>query len=183
MCDLMKKLEQKQNSVTVEQLSLKCRYHKKEDEKFDDDSFLKEFKCLELFHSLYPMVLALMYDANFSEDELVLTCPNSENTVTVRMFLEPVKGIDFWINSVKEMLRPLRPMDVVNSTVCVEVISVKGQCHVGCAAGDVFRVDLTGTMCPQALYSVFPAFLHTDGCQSCTCPSNVNQIVFESSSN
>ena len=48
MCDLMKKLEQKQNSVTVEQLSLKCRYHKKEDEKFDDDSFLKEFKCLEV---------------------------------------------------------------------------------------------------------------------------------------
>ena len=125
MCDLMKKLEQKQNSVTVDQLSLKCRYHKKEDEKFDDDSFLKEFKCLELFHSLYPMVLALMYDANFSEDELVLTCPNSENTVTVRLFLEPVKGIDFWINTVKEMLRPLRPMDVVTSTVCAEVISVK----------------------------------------------------------
>jgi len=52
MCDLMKKLEQKQNSVTVDQLSLKCRYHKKEDEKFDDDSFLKEFKCLEFFFLL-----------------------------------------------------------------------------------------------------------------------------------
>ena len=183
MCDLTKSLERKNNGVAVGQLSVKCRYHKKEDEKFNNDNFLKDFKCLELFHSLYPMVLALMYDANFTDDELVLSCPNSENTVAVRLFLEPVKGVHAWINRVKEMLRPLRPMDVVNSTVCAEVISIKGQCHVGCEVGDVLRVDLTGTMCPQALYSLFPAFLHADGCQTCTCPSHVNQVVFENSAN
>jgi len=183
MCSLMKELYANHNTVSIEQMTLKCRYHKSEGEQFTENNFLNNFKCMELFHSLYPMVLALMYDAQFKEDELVLTCPNTENTVKVRLFLEPVGGLLALVNTVKEILRPLRPMDVVHSVVCVEVIDVKGSCYVGCEEGDVYRVDLTGTMCPQALYSVFPALMHSDGCNNCTCPSNVNQIVFESSAN
>ena len=183
MCSLMKSLQENQNTVTVGQMSLKCRYHKNENEQFEEGGYLNEFKCMELFHSLYPIVLALMYDAQFSEDELFLTCPDSENTVKVRLYLEPVTGMYAFVNTIKELLRPLRPMDVVHSVVCVEVIEVKGECFVGSKVGDVFKVDLTGTMCPQALYSVFPALMHSEGCQNCTCPSNVNQIVFESSTN
>lgn len=183
MCDLMKTLEKQNNTVSVGQMTLKCRYHKSENEQFTDNTFLNDFKCMELFHSLYPMVLALMYDAKFKEDELILTCPNTENTVKVRLFLEPVGGLLALVNTIKEVLRPLRPMDVVNSVVCIEVIDTKGSCYVGCKVGDIFRVDLTGTICPQALYSVFPALMHSEGCNNCTCPSNVNQIVFESSAN
>ncbi|KMP10629.1 hypothetical protein UZ36_07040 [Candidatus Nitromaritima sp. SCGC AAA799-C22] len=183
MCNLMKEMNANHNTVTIGQMTLKCRYHKNEQEQFTENTFLKSFKCMELFHSLYPMVLALMYDAKFEDDELELTCPNAENTVKVRLFLEPVGGLLALVNAVKEVLRPLRPMDVVHSVVCVEVLDVKGSCYVECKVGDIYRVDLTGSMCPQALYSVFPALMHSDGCNNCTCPSNVNQIVFESSAN
>ena len=100
MCSLMKELYANHNTVSIEQMTLKCRYHKSEGEQFTENNFLNNFKCMELFHSLYPMVLALMYDAQFKEDELVLTCPNTENTVKVRLFLEPVGGLLALVNTV-----------------------------------------------------------------------------------
>lgn len=182
MCELMKQLNREHKNFEIKDLLVKCRYHTKKSEKFTHESILRVAKCLELFHAVYPKVLALMCDARFSEDELVMNCPNSENTVTIHLFTVPIKGIvkRFW-NTIKDFLRPIYPMDVVRVVVNVKVLSVKGKCAAGYKEGDSFSIPHTGIICPQALYSIFPSILLSRDIQSCQCPSSVNRLVYQRS--
>lgn len=180
MCELLNQLNRERKALEVRELSSRCRYHRKKSEKFSHDTILRKFRCLELFHAIYPKVLGLMYDARFSEDELVINCPNSENTVTVRLYTQPVKGMlrCLW-NKAKELLHPLRPMDIIKVVVNVKVLSVKGVCLARYKAGDTFEIPHRDTICPQALYSIFPLLLLPSDKDSCQCPSNVNRVVYQ----
>lgn len=179
MCKLLKQLESEKKSLEVSELFATCRYHKKKLERFEYGNIFKGFKCLELFHAVYPKVLALMYGANFLEEELVMLCPHYKNTVTVRLYGKPVKSVTSrFLNKVKQLLHPLRPMDIVNCVVYVEILSVEGQCFARYEKGNKFEIYHIGTICPQALYSVFPGVLLCKEDNACQCPSNVNRVVF-----
>ena len=180
MCDILKQLESAPGGLEVCELSSKCRYHKKSPERFSHNRILKDFKCLELFHTVYPKILALMYDGEFVAKELMCKCPNAENTVTVRLYSKPVRSISLRIlNRIKQILYPIRPMDVVNCTVYIEVLSSGNNCFVGYKEKDVFQIHHTGTICPQALYSAFPLVLVPKKNYVCQCPSHVNKVVFK----
>ena len=182
MCELLKQLESEKKSLEVKELSSSCRYHKRSPERFICGDIFKGFKCLELFHAVYPKVLALMYGARFSEEELIMRCPHYKDTVTVRLYSKSIKSIiRRFLNKVKQLLHFLYPMDVVNQVVYVEILSVDGRCFAGYKKGDAFEIHHTGTICPQALYSAFPGVLLSKEDNICQCPSDVNRVVFQKS--
>ena len=180
MCELLKQVERDKKTLKVSELAMRCRYHKNNQQRYGFNEYFKDFKCLELFHAIYPKALALMYDGLFSDKELIINCPNIDNTVTVRLVTEPVRSIvKKTVNRVKEFLWILRPMDVVKIVVFVEVVSVLGVCRAGHRLGDKLEIYHKNTMCPQALYSVFPAVLLSEEGLCCQCPSSVNKVAFQ----
>lgn len=179
MCELLRYLDMKKNGIEVKELTFKCRYHKKKLEWFKHGNIFRGFRCLELLHAIYPRILALMYDAQIPNDEFILNCPSAENTVTIHIYTQPIKGvIRCCMNIVKRLLSPLYPMDVIKIVVFCKVISIDGQCLAGYKEGNTFEIYQENTMCPQALYSVFPSLLISSDNESCQCPSSVNKIVY-----
>ncbi len=180
MCDVLNFMEENKRSLQITKLPAKCRYHRSQDKKYRHNDYLKNFNCLELFHSVYPRALALMYGGVLQSDDLLLRCPNIDNGVTARILAKPVNGLMGLGNRIKSFLRFLRPMDIVDSIVSVEIKSVMGNCRAGYTVGDELTIDHLGTMCPQALYSALPTLLLSNDNESCQCPSNVNMVTFQS---
>lgn len=181
MCALLEQLEREGKTLAVAELTAKCRYHRKIREQYSLADCCGDFRCLELFHAVYPRLLALMYDAVLPAEELRMSCPEVENTVTVRLVSAPPRSIARrLINLVKERLLFLRPMDFVKVDVFAEVVSVAGNCRAGYRKGDRLAVRYRGGICPQALYSAFPAVLLAGDNPRCRCPSHVNQVILQS---
>ena len=179
MCELMKYMQAEKKSLKLVELTRKCRYHKKINQDYVFDENFRGFKCLELFNAVYPKVLALMYDGIFSEEELLVSCPNVENSVKVRIVTRPPHLFKRIINKAKRMVWFLRPMDVVSCIVSIEVISVSGKCLAGYETGSKEEVYHYNTICPQALYTAFPAVLLSEDTACCKGTSHVNQVTFE----
>lgn len=182
MCELVAQLEREGKALAVTGLTMKCRYHKKVQEKYSLADCGGDFKCLELFHTIYPRLLALMYGAALPDEELTLSCPNVENTVTVRLRTKPPGSIVRRIfNRVKRMLLFLRPMDIVKVDAFAEVMSVTGNCRAGHKKGDCLEIRYSRAICPQSLYSAFPLILLAKDDARCRCPSHINQVTYQAS--
>lgn len=180
MCELLEQLVREGKTLTVTELTTKCRYHRNIQERYALADGCGDFRCLELFHALYPRLLALMYGAVLPVEELTLSCPDVGNTVTVCLVTKPPRSIvRRIINRVKQWLLFIRPMDIVKVDVWAEVLSVTGNCRAGYRKGDRLEVRYRGGLCPQSLYSVFPLILLDGDNTRCRCPSHVNQVTFQ----
>lgn len=166
----------------------KCTYHTRKNQTYSLKALWKGVFCIEAFHIVYPYFLASLYDAKFKSMPVILRCPGHENEVLMQL---NESGIKNWetrlLNFIKKVLRPIKPTDVIDKVIKVEIIGIKGVCPAGYKKGDSFDMNERDVICPAAFDIIYPNIFRliekeTEGKANddfyAYCPSHKNKVKY-----
>lgn len=177
MCELIKRL----NNGSVLGLKVNdflkgCSYHRKKYQNYSSQSLLFDFKCLELFHAIYPKYLAIVYNGKFKSEELTVRCPGYYNNVRLNVTIKRRDFLNTLINFIKRLLRPVLPSDIIDKILEFRVCHIDGNCPAGLHTGDNFTFPFKNTVCPAIIYSMLPMFGSYEKDISFSCPSHTIKV-------
>lgn len=173
-CDLYQEME----SVEIQNMLAKCRYHKKKDN-FPAEHLKEKFGCLPLFHALYPHFLSALYGGQYDNASALMKCPGVESSVTVELKVVPIRIPHIWVmNKIKALLHFLYPTDRIENDISFHVVETKGSCPAKYKVGDVYKIDVFSSLCPASAFSIYPEALVANDCSTVQCPSNVNRVTY-----
>ncbi|MCP4369911.1 MAG: TIGR04076 family protein [Deltaproteobacteria bacterium] len=146
-------------SVQVSEIIFPCRYHKSK-KAFKSDSFLPDGFCPHLYRSIYPEILAVMYNAKESED-LRIRHPGSG--LNISLSIEKVNKIKSSL--IMSMLNLLKwgfqalffPVDLLLYEIQITILGNESR---GCSVGEnkkyLVNMKDENFLCPASFHSLYP---------------------------
>lgn len=136
-----------------------CKYHKRRGQEFYPNDLVRGF-CSQAFFTAYPYCLALLYNAIFKKDIIVLSCPNPE-------------GIIFQVKRIPSRNLPLKmikkafthigaklfyPIDWEDWNIKISVIQESSHCSAKLKNGYTywFNINRLTELCPASFYTLYP---------------------------
>lgn len=190
-----------QGAVTLKAFHRRCRYHKRPiRDNYDFSRLTTPGLCPDLFHVVYPSVLARIYEgglrvlADPAEEEFV--CPQSGASVRLRLRRRPRKAAGAQVFALNALRMLGRYADWPFYDIIMEIVDGSPSCPRGHKPGQRFLLNLGSqpTLCPAA-FDVFYPFWHSlmrggrvdgfvgAGCgASCRvqCPDTASGNIYES---
>ncbi len=177
----------KSQSIKTRVVKSPCRYHSSPG---GIVRIARRGLCLDAFHAIYPYALAMLYDANFNNDDthssVSICCPSPKYKVVFK--IKRIQAVSNGLKALKNILAKIfetffYPIDVINYKVIYSVSDIHGKCPAGHKIGEQFEFNLWDKeeLCPASFHSVFPflllenqgiPFRWKDGSEACevSCP-------------
>ncbi|MBL7071559.1 MAG: hypothetical protein ISS26_05265 [Candidatus Omnitrophica bacterium] len=152
----------KNRSVSVEDIEARCRYHKKKSSYAD--SLLPGDFCMDIFHLIYPQVLALLYSSDKKMNNFTYSCPISGERVTIKA--EKVPRFNTILGGFRKILIKIFkavffPYDFIDDNIVFTV--EKSRDVKDCALDEkkkyYFNMFDERYPCPSSLHALYPYML------------------------
>lgn len=145
-------------SISVKEFKKKCGFHKTGREAYTETQLGPHDFCIDAYYTIYPYLLALLYDANF-KDELILKCPNLLEPIYMKLKVR-YKKIKPVLNVLEKTLRVLgSPKDAIDKIIQVEIIKPSKSCKYKFTNKTLFSFIIPNIheICPASFYSIYPS--------------------------
>lgn len=175
VCELEEDLSKEALAVDVVGMRRSCAYHRRK-ASFPVERLIPEGFCHFSYHSMYPLILPLLYNCD-GPDTIEHVCPGQGNSVVFSLKRTPkryraVRGF------LEKALRLIGfPQDIILDDVNVTVKEVRGACPAKLRNGDSFVFGEKGLLCPAAFDGVFVSLISGKG--SVRCPATPCRIECE----
>jgi uncharacterized repeat protein (TIGR04076 family) len=110
--------------------------------------------CPEAYHNLHCASLGLLFNATFSEKQLVAKCPGTENYVVFKAGFDKLNLRFRLLNLVKYLLYRIYPGQIFRGRLFWTVTEIKGKCPLEHKVGSRFYINLGNLQITQDL--LFP---------------------------
>lgn len=168
--------------VELDSYTIRCKYHKKyRKNKYDFYNIAPKGLCPDLFYTIYPHCLALLYDAKV---DTVLYCPNPEADIKIKIKVKPMV-LKQLLNKTEKLARKYwRPLSLTDKRIIIEVIN-GNNCPRNHKPNQKFEFNIGffSELCPAGFHSIYPfVFLMARKKLKTAyvgCPDAKNKIVYK----
>ncbi len=119
----------------------RCSYHT-ENQHFEFTELFPAKLCPEAYHNLHCISLGLLFNATFSEKQLIAKCPGTENYVVFKAGFDKLNLRFKFLNLVKYLLYRIYPGQIFRGRLFWTVAEVKGKCPLEHKVGSKFYINL-----------------------------------------
>jgi len=114
--------------------------------------------CIDLFHSAYPVCLAILYGADL-KSRVTVSCPNPDSNSAVELLKIPVKTIKLRKLILKILSKFGMEIELPLYSILMRIVeNDSGSCHYAYKAGKTFKFNtwLGREVCPASFDAMYP---------------------------
>lgn len=147
-------------TISVHHFQERCGYCKNGKEAYNEKDLAPKGFCIDAYYTVYPYLLALLYDANFNrkpyDKNLTVSCPNIHNPILIKITFT-FKKFKTIINLIEKLSRRFGlPKDAIDKIIKLEVMNDNGHCNLKKGYICNIKIPDIREFCPASFFSIYP---------------------------